>query len=337
MAAQPTAGPDPGILLQALTAYQLPMALKGAFDLDLFTHIAAGATTPAQIAPLCNATEKGVRVLCDYLTVRGFLTKENGYYGLDPRTGIFLDKKSPAYMGSMANFLTHETLRHNFDDIAAVARKGGAVFHSTLAPEDPVWVEFAKSMAPMMGIPAQLMAARITKPGEAVKVLDIAAGHGIYGLSVAKFNPAADITGQDWANVLEVAKENAKKMGLADHYHTIPGSAFDVDFGSGYDIVLLPNFLHHFDFDTNVKLLKKVRTALKPSGFVATVEFVPNDDRVSPPIPAMFSMMMLGGTDAGDAYTFTELDRMFRAAGFGSSEIHALTPAPSSLIVTKYA
>ena len=257
--------PDPGLILQALTSYQLPMALKGALDLELFAHIATGATTPAQIAPLCQATEKGVRVLCDYLTVQGFLTKKDGHYGLDSRTGIFLNKKSPAYIGSVANFLTHETLRHNFEDVAALVRKGGAVFHSTLAPEDPVWVEFARSMAPMMAIPAQIMAAQITKPGEAVKVLDIAAGHGIYGISVAKFNPAADITAQDWANVLVVAQENATKMGVANRYHTIAGSAFDVDFGSGYDIVLVPNFYHHFDEATNLKLSKKIHAALKPS------------------------------------------------------------------------
>lgn len=328
--------PDPGILLQALTAFQLPMALKGALELEIFTHIAAGAATPAQIAPLCKGTEKGVRVLCDYLTVRGFLTKNDGSYALDPRVGVFLDKNSPTYLGSVANFLTHDTIRHNFDDVAALVRKGGAVFHSTLAPEDPIWVEFARSMAPMMGLPAQLMAPKITKPGLPVKVLDIAAGHGVYGISVAKFNPAADITAQDWANVLEVAQENAKKMGVGDRFHTIAGSAFDVYLGSGYDIVLLPNFLHHFDEATCVKLLKKIRMALKPGGTVATVEFVPNDDRVSPPIPAMFAMMMLGGTDAGDAYTFADLDRMFKAAGFGASEIHSLEPAPSSLVITKY-
>lgn len=312
------------------------MALRGALELELFTHIAAGAATPAQIAPLCKGTEKGVRVLCDYLTVKGFLTKNDGNYALDPRVGVFLDKNSPTYLGSVANFLTHETIRHNFDDVAALVRKGGAVFHSTLAPEDPIWVEFARSMAPMMGLPAQLMAPKITKPGLPVKVLDIAAGHGIYGISVAKFNPAADITAQDWANVLEVAQENAKKMGVGDRFHTIAGSAFDVYLGSGYDIVLLPNFLHHFDEATCVKLLKKIRIALKPGGTVATVEFVPHDNRVSPPIPAMFAMMMLGGTDAGDAYTFADLDRMFRAAGFGASEIHSLEPAPSSLVITKY-
>jgi 2-polyprenyl-3-methyl-5-hydroxy-6-metoxy-1,4-benzoquinol methylase len=333
--------PDPGILLRALSAYQLPMALKGAIELELFTHIAAGANTVAQIAPLCNASEKGVRVLCDYLTVNGFLVKCKGTYALAPETGIFLDKKSPAYMGSVAGFLAHEMMRKNFSDVAALVRNGGAVFHEMLGPDDPIWVEFARSMAPMMGVPAEILARQVAAscvpaPGQQLKVLDIAAGHGLFGIFVARHSPHSEITAVDWANVLEVARENAVKMGVSDRFHARPGSAFDVDLGTDYDLVLLPNFLHHFDEATCVKLLKKLRAAMKPSAILATVEFVPNEDRVSPPQAAAFSMMMLGGTEAGDAYTFHELERMFRAAGFGATENHSLAPAPQSLLWTQY-
>src|SRR6185503_4640060 len=108
-------------------------------------------------------------------------------------------------------------------------------------------------------------------------------------------------------NVLEVARANAEAMGIAGRFRTIAGSAFEVDFGSGYDVALLPNFLHHFDFATNIALLKKVRAALKPGGLAAVIEFVPNEDRVSPPDGALFAMRMLGTTPAGDAYTFIEL------------------------------
>jgi ubiquinone/menaquinone biosynthesis C-methylase UbiE len=169
------------------------------------------------------------------------------------------------------------------------------------------------------------------------KVLDIAAGHGMFGISVAEHNPLAEIVGLDWKNVLEVALENAKRAGITDRYKTIPGSAFDVDLGSGYDLVLIPNFLHHFDAPTNVALLKRLRAAMNPGGQVATVEFVPNEDRVTPPQAASFSMMMLGGTPGGDAYTFAELDGMFRAAGFGSSAMQDLAPSPERLVLTKYA
>jgi 2-polyprenyl-3-methyl-5-hydroxy-6-metoxy-1,4-benzoquinol methylase len=311
------------------------MALKGAIELEIFTHIAAGATTVAQIAQLAKASEKGVRVLCDYLTINGFLVKNHGAYGLAPETGIFLDKKSPAYMGSVAGFLAHEMMRKNFSDVAALVRNGGAVFHEMLGPDDPIWVEFARSMAPMMGVPSEILALQVAGTGPK-KVLDIAAGHGLFGIFVAQHNPQAEVTAVDWGNVLEVAKENAAKMGVADRFHTLPGSAFDVDLGTDYDLVLLPNFLHHFDEAACVKLLQKLRAAMKPTGTLATVEFVPNEDRISPPHAAAFSMMMLGGTEAGDAYTFKELDRMMRAAGFGATELHSLAPAPQSSLLTKY-
>jgi len=67
---------------------------------------------------------------------------------------------------------------------------------------------------PLMHMPAEIMAAELRKGGEAHKVLDIAAGHGIFGISVAKQNPVAHIYAADWRNVLEVARKNAQAMEL---------------------------------------------------------------------------------------------------------------------------
>jgi ubiquinone/menaquinone biosynthesis C-methylase UbiE len=335
MAAQSTPSQlNPGRIHQALTSYQLAMALKGAIELELFTHIAAGATTAAAIAPLCQGKEKGVRVLCDYLTVHGFLTKSNASYGLAPDTAALLDKNSPAYMGSVADFFTHPAMVNKYRDVAALVRNGGATDH-TLAPNDNIWVEFARYMAPMFALTASIAAPHVTTPGQPARVLDIAAGHGLFGIHVALHNHAAEITFQDWDNVLDIARANAAEMGITGRFRTIPGSAFEVDLGTGYDLALLPNFLHHFDFTTNVTLLKKVRAALKPGGLVAVIEFVPNEDRVSPPDGALFAMRMLGTTPSGDAYTYAEIDRMLRDAGFGSSEPRSLAPAHQQLILAR--
>ena len=61
------------------------------------------------------------------------------------------------------------------------------------------------------------------------------------------------------------------------------GDAFTVDWGTGYDVALMTNFLHHFDAATCTTLLKKVAASLKPGGRIAVLEFVPNEDRISPP------------------------------------------------------
>jgi ubiquinone/menaquinone biosynthesis C-methylase UbiE len=168
-----------------------------------------------------------------------------------------------------------------------------------------------------------------------LKVLDIAAGHGLFGIAFATNNPQAEVTAVDWSAVLEVAKENAQRAGVADRYHTNPGSAFDVDFGSGYDLVLLTNFLHHWDTPTNETLLRKIHAALADGGRVATLEFVPNEDRVTPPDSAGFSLIMLMGTPSGDAYTFSQLERMFANAGFSRSTLHPLPPTIQQVVISE--
>jgi ubiquinone/menaquinone biosynthesis C-methylase UbiE len=311
------------------------MALKGAIDLELFTHIAAGAATVEEIAERCRANERGVRILCDFLSVIGFLNKTDGRYGLAPDSAIFLDKKSPAYLGSVTGFLTSPAMLGAFGDVGEVVRKGGPLDGSgNMLPENDIWVTFATSMWPMAAMAARKAAPLIAEPGRQIKVLDIAAGHGYMGIGVAQSNPEAEIVAADWKNVLEVALENAARAGVGDRFRTVPGDVFETELGSGYDLVTVSNFFHCFDAQTNIRLLKKVHAAMKPGGRLATIDFVPNEDRVSPPAAAAFAINMLNCTESGDVYTFREFDAMFRAAGFGESRMQALEPLPVALLVS---
>lgn len=321
---------SPSLFFETISAYERTEALKAAIELELFTAIGGGAVTAHDAAKRCSASERGTRMLCDYLVVIGFLTKNDGRYGLTPDTAKFLDKKSPAYAGTAMGFLTSETITDGFKNLAAAVRKGGTVLpgEGGLEPNHPVWVEFAHSMAPLMALPAMLIANLLNvADGLKLKVLDIAAGHGMFGITLAQQNPNVEVVAVDWANVLEVAKENAQKAGVAARHRTIAGSAFEVDYGAGYDLVLLTNFLHHFDVPTCEKLLKKVRAALVPGGRAVALEFVPNEDRVSPPPAATFCLKMLAGTPHGDAYTFSEYQRMFANAGFARTELRQLPPS----------
>lgn len=203
-----------------------------------------------------------------------------------------------------------------------------------MAPDHAVWIDFARGMAPMMISPAQRLAELLPlDSARRSRILDIAAGHGRYGIALAQKNPAARLVAVDWAPVLEVARENANAAGLVDRFSTIAGSAFEVDLGEDYDVVLVPNFLHHFDPPTCVTFLKKIHRALRPGGSVAVVEFVPNPDRVTPPEVAGFSLVMLATTAAGDAYTFAEFDEMLREAGFHGIRQHLLPPSTATAVI----
>jgi ubiquinone/menaquinone biosynthesis C-methylase UbiE len=338
MSSPATQQPSPQLFFQTINAYQRTEGLKAAIELEVFTAIGEGNRTAAEIAKRCNASERGTRILCDFLCIMGFLNKEGNRYSLTQDSAIFLDKHSPAYLGGITEFISTPEVIEGFKNFAEIVRKGGTISSEggTVSPENPIWVKFARAMAPMMAMPAQALAKLVDPKANAkLKVLDIAAGHGLYGIEFGKNNPQAEVVALDWAPVLEVAKENAKQAGVADRYSTLAGSAFDVDYGTGYDLVLLTNFLHHFDVPTNETLLRKVYASLNEGGRVATVEFVPNDDRITPPDAAAFSVMMLGTTPAGDAYTFDEFEKMFANAGFARSEIQALPASIEQVVISQ--
>jgi len=325
----------PGIVFENLQAHQKTAALRAAIELDIFGAVGKGCHDVASIARHASASERGTRILCDYLVVAGLLQKVDGRYQHTPSSAAFLDPASPHCLASVARFLSLPAMLEPYAKLADIVRSGRTILEGegSVEPENPVWVEFAQSMAPMMAPMAGPLGAVIlqgrTTP---MRVLDIAAGHGLFGIEIAKQNPQAHVTGLDWAPVLRVALENARKAGVHERYDMLPGSAFDVDFGGPYDAVLLTNFLHHFDVDTCVSLLKKVRAVLKAGGCAATLEFVPNEDRVSPPMPAAFSMTMLATTAAGDAYTFRELAEMHTRAGFGPASAHPIAMSPHTVV-----
>jgi 2-polyprenyl-3-methyl-5-hydroxy-6-metoxy-1,4-benzoquinol methylase len=190
-------------------------------------------------------------------------------------------------------------------------------------------------MAPLMQLPARLLADLIGgDTGKPLRVLDVAAGHGVFGITIAQRYPRAHITALDWPNVLAVATQNAQAAGVADRHSLLPGSAFDVNWGGPYEVVLLTNFLHHFDIPTCEKLAAKTFACLTPAGRAFTLDFIPNDDRITPPSAASFALTMLATTAHGDAYTFAEYQQIFANAGFARSELHPLPPTMHQVVVS---
>lgn len=329
--------PSPRLFFETASAYQRSAALHTAVELGLFTAIGNCSIIP-EIAKACNCSERGVRILCDFLTILGFLTKQDANYYLTEDSAVFLNRNSPTYLGDTLHFLHSDTVTHAFQSLTTAVSQGGTALpgKGTMDEAHPVWGEFARSL----GVIARHAALQMTHhlsfaPKSKLRTLDIAAGHGFYGITLAQQHPNMEVVAQDWPHVLTVAVENARQMGVGERYTTLPGSAFEVDFGTGYDVVLVTNFLHHFDVATCETLLKKVYAALADGGQAVTVDFVPHEDRISPPDSAAFSLTMLATTPAGDAYTFAEYETMFRNAGFTHSEIHPLHQSANQVILSR--
>ncbi|MEW6269236.1 MAG: methyltransferase [Thermodesulfobacteriota bacterium] len=332
------AGDDayPGLVFETLTAYRRTAALKGALELDLFTAIAEGNDDAAAIAARCRADPRGTRILCDCMVALGFLIKANDRYALTPTSAAFLDRRAPRYMGGMAQFLDAPAIAAGFADVAAAVRNGGTVLggRGTLAPQHPVWVDFARAMAARAALTAEPLGWLLALGGARVALLDVAAGHGLFGITLARAHPGLAVTALDWPAVLDEARRNAAAAGVAERFATIAGDAFAVDLGGPYDVVLLANFLHHFDESECVALLRRLRAALAPGGRAVTLDFVPDEDRIGPGSVPLFNLAMLVTTPRGEAHTFGAYERMFAAAGFARSELHPLPPTPQRVVIS---
>jgi 2-polyprenyl-3-methyl-5-hydroxy-6-metoxy-1,4-benzoquinol methylase len=325
------------LFFDTVNAYQRTEALRAAIELDLFSLVAAGHRTATQLAQACQVAPRGVRILADYLTILGFLHKHGDRYDLSADAKVFLDRQSPAYLGGALGFLLTPGLRESFQQLAAAVRRGGTALsdEGTVSEDNPIWVAFARDMAPLMRMPAQLLAGLVGgDTGQPLRVLDVAAGHGLFGITIAERYREAVVAALDWPNVLAVAAENARRAGVGERYTPRPGSAFAVDWGGPYDLVLLTNFLHHFDVPTCEQLAARAYAALAPGGRALTLEFIPEPDRVTPPATAGFALVMLATTARGDAYTFAELEAIFARAGFQRSEFHALVPTTQQAVVS---
>jgi SAM-dependent methyltransferase len=332
----PAGAPNPALVFETLQAHQRTAALRAAIELDLFRALGPAPVSAAAIAEACQASERGIRILCDFLTIVGILAKQDGGYKHTPSSAAFLDPRSPMCMAATARFLGLPAMQEPYNHLADIVRSGRTSMpgEGSVAPENPVWVEFAHSMAPMMAPMSKPLGAIVLDGLHGpIRVLDIAAGHGLFGIEVGKQNKEAIVQALDWASVLAVAQANAQAAGIGDRYQTLPGSAFDVPFAGPYNLVLLTNFLHHYDPPTNTELLRKVYAALHPGGRVAILEFVPNDDRISPPGPAAFALTMLASTASGDAYPFSALQSMLDAAGFENVTMQPVPMGPHTVVM----
>ena len=326
---------SPIMIFETLQAFHRTAAMKTAIELDLFTAIGEGNVTVSTMAERCSASERGVQKLCNYLTMLGFIEKKHDVYALRADAATFLDRRSPEFLGASASAATTgEALFAAFSSLTEAVRRGGTALPAggTLATEHPIWVEFARAMRAPGVLSARLLADALAEPLDCPRrILDIAGGHGLYGIELAKRNPRAEVFAVEWPQVLAVASANAKQAGVSERFHAIPGDALAVEFGGTYDLALITNFLP--DLRSTEGLLKRIHSALTENGRVALFEAMLNEDRVSPPAAVGLDLTLLATTSSGETRTASELSEALGRAGFHRIEILEVPPTPNRLAI----
>jgi 3-hydroxy-5-methyl-1-naphthoate 3-O-methyltransferase len=173
---------------------------------------------------------------------------------------------------------------------------------------------------------------KIAKTKEQLRVIDLAAGSGIWGIAAAQKSPHVRVTAIDWAGMIPTTKRITEKFGARDRFDFIAGDLSEANFGSGYDLATLGHILHSEGEQRGRRLVTKTFRALKPGGTIAIAEWLVNDDRTKPLPSLMFSVQMLVNTEKGGTFSFNEIKKWLEDAGF--KKVRKLeAPGPSPLIL----
>lgn len=328
----------PERIVEMLQAFERTEALRTAIELGLFSALGGSVRSLPELAKSTGASERGLRALLHFLASVGLIEKTADGYRAAADAARYLDRASSEYLGDAQAFYTSPTLRDAFRGLPESVRRGGSDPASidSMRPDHPVWPEYARAMAPLFAGAADSLARLLLRDDPAPRsVLDVAAGHGLFGIAIARRAPTSVVTALDWAAVLPAARRQAEAAGVSDRYLTRAGDAFTADLGGPHDLLLAANFLHHFDPAGIGRLLDRFAAALAPAGRIGIVEFVPNEDRVSPPAVARFGLSMVATTTTGDVYTFDELAALLVAHGFDAPTLHPLARSPERAVLAR--
>ncbi|HSW49713.1 MAG TPA: methyltransferase, partial [Bryobacteraceae bacterium] len=159
--------------------------------------------------------------------------------------------------------------------------------------------------------------------GHALRVLDVAAGSGIWGIAIAEACTAAHVTAHDFPAVLDTTREFVARHQLEHRFDFQPGDLKTVDFGEArYDLAILGNIVHSEGERSSRDLMRRMHRALAPDGRLVIIEMVPDDARTGPPFPLIFALNMLVNTETGGTYTLAEFTRWLTDVGFHRVEAH---------------
>lgn len=335
MSAPQTAAVTPERIMQFMWGYVPPLAIESAVAHGIFDSLDKAPQTLEQLSAETSTSTRGLRPILNLLVGLQFLTRDNeNRYALTPDTSTFLVSGKPTFLGGMYRHMSRQ-LMPNFLHLREVVQTGKPVERvDDQGDGAKFFAEFVADIFPMSYAPARVLADALPQlhSGQPARVLDIATGSGVWGITLAQASPSVTVTGVDWPNVAEVTKKIVARFNLSDRFDYITGNLREVDFGSGYTIATLGHILHSEGPAESRHLLKKVYDALAPGGTIAIAEFLVDADRRGPVPGLIFAVNMLVNTTEGDTFSFEEIRAWLTEIGF--THVRQIqSPGPSPLIL----
>jgi Methylase involved in ubiquinone/menaquinone biosynthesis len=312
-------------------SYVPPLVLEAAIRNRVFDVLDAGPMTVKETAAATGASERGLRSIMNVLVGLEFLARvDGGRYALTPESAAFLVSTRPGFQGGLLTHTSRQLIPNwlHLSEVVATGRPAAAV--NQQGPGTEFFQQFVNDIFPMSYPSAKALAAHLGLKD--AKVLDLAAGSGVWSIALAESSPSVTVTAVDWPDVLVVTRATVGRFGLSDRYAFVGGDLLEAEFGEGHNVALLGHILHSEGEARSRKLLKKTFDALAAGGTIAIGEFLVEQDRSGPLGSLFFATNMLVTTDEGDTFSFEEIREWLEEAGFTNARLLE-APGPSPLVL----
>jgi len=232
----------PDRIMEMIWGYAPPMILATAVHNKVFDLLDAGPKTVDELAKASGNSARGLRAIMNALVGFQFLSKSSdGRYALTPESAAFLVSSKPGYLGKFVEFSGLKSIQ-TWLPLPEIVRTGKP--NTAINQQDAGESFFQDLVEPIfaMSYPATQVAGQALGLANAktpVKILDIGAGSGVWGIGLAQQSPQVSVTAQDMPGVLEVTRRMVARFNLADRFSYLPGDFHNVDFGTGYNLVTI--------------------------------------------------------------------------------------------------
>ena len=325
----------PERIMQFAWGYVPPLVLEAAIRHRIFDLLDGGPKTVSEIQKETGASERGLSAVMNALVGLNFLEKDKqGSFSLTPESSTFLVSTKPSYQGGFLRHGSEQLIPKwlHLNEIVMTGEPAAAVNKEESGGD--FFQQFVNDIFPLSYPAAQVLSRHYNANGAApaVRVLDLAAGSGVWGIAMAQGSEKVSVTAVDWPEVIPVTRKTVARFGLADRFSYVEGDLLQADFGSGHNLAMLGHILHSEGSERSQALLKKTFQALAPGGTISIAEFLVNADRTGPLNALFFAVNMLVNTETGDTYSFEEISGWLKAAGFTDARTLD-APGPSPLIL----
>ncbi len=308
---------------EMIYTFRLPRIVLSAMDLDLFNKIGSRTWTIPQLAKRCQASRRGMGILCRNLASVGLLKVSQKGYGASPFVKQYLQSASPDFRGDYLCLIQRQW--EEWSQLTDIIRSGQPV-ESQEADTPEYRRSFTWAMHHRSQEAAQQVAQQLRFP-KARRLLDIGGGPGTYALAFLRRNPKLQATVMDRPAALEVASELAQSTSVGSRLSLQPGDFLDETIEGKFDVIWYSNVLHIYSPAQNLAIFKKIRKVLNPSGRLLIQDtFLENAKGLRPIEANLFAVTMLLYTESGNTYSVQDVSQWLTKARFLRPRIIRLTP-----------